>query len=220
MELGSKDWKELIGNGAAQLGIPLKPEAIDQFAIYALELAVWNSSTNLTSITAPADIAIKHFLDSIAPLPFLPARGSLLDVGTGGGFPGLPLKIIAPELMVTLVDASRKKVSFLKHVIRRLNLARIEALQARIEKLPDQNGFIRRYDMIVCRAYSGLKEFVTQARPLLAPGGILLAFKGREAERELEVLGLAEFNTQIVRYRLPFLNAQRALILLKLRAPT
>ena len=230
MDIGSHEWKTLILDAASQLGIPLHKSVADQFAIYAAELSIWNRTTNLTSITSPEDIALKHFVDSIAPLSILPAAGSLLDVGTGGGFPGLPLKIAAPEMSVTLVDASRKKVSFLKHVIRTLDLTGVDALQIRIQDMPATKGLEARYDTIVSRAYSSLGKFVMQANPLLAPGGILLAFKGPEVDGEIATLhktavdqgnaspaslALDDFSLEVIHYQLPFSKAQRALVILK-----
>ena len=230
MELGSHEWKTLILDAAAQIDISLQEFVADQFAVYAAELAIWNRTTNLTSITSPEDIALKHFVDSIAALPMLPTLGSLLDVGTGGGFPGLPLKIAIPEMAVTLVDASRKKVSFLKHVIRTLGLTGIDALQMRIQDMPDTKGFKARYDIVVSRAYTSLTKFVMQASPLLAPGGFLIAFKGPEVDEEITALAktvnnqgtasagsinLDDLGLEIVHYQLPFLNAQRSLVRLK-----
>ena len=230
MELGSQEWKTLILDAASKLDIHLQETVADQFAVYAAELRTWNRTTNLTSITSPEDIALKHFVDSIAPLSMLPVKGSLLDVGTGGGFPGLPLKIAAPEMSVTLIDASRKKVSFLKHIIRTLDLTGIEALQVRIQDMPDTEGSEARYDVIVSRAYSSLGKFVLQTCPLLAPGGILLALKGPEVEGEMaaltrlgadqgkssqESLDLDNFSSEVIHYQLPFSKAQRALVILK-----
>jgi len=232
MELGSREWKALILDGAKQLGVPLQAAMVDQFAVYAEELAAWNRTINLTSISAPMEIALKHFLDSIAPLSILPQRGALLDVGSGGGFPGLPLKITSPSLAVTLVDASRKKINFIKHIIRVLKLDETDALQARIEGLPDQKAFQQRFDVIVCRAFSGLRDFIEQAYPLLAPQGVLVALKGRQVDQELNSLGvpgqsrdsgfiedtnLPACDFQVVRYTLPILEMKRALIIVKLK---
>ena len=229
MWLGSNDWKAVIADGATQLGIPLQGSMIDQFAAYASELAAWNRVTNITTITKPKEIAIKHFLDSIAPLSILPFKGSLLDIGTGGGFPGLPLKIAMPALAVTLVDASRKKISFVKHVIRILGLRNTDAVQTRFEAMPGQVDFHRRYDIIVCRAFSHLKVFIERARPLLASHGVMLAYKGRQVAEELAMLGVGgdpkscqttqavtifrEIDIEVVPYTLPFLTSDRALVM-------
>jgi len=233
LELGSREWQALISDGAEQLGITLEAAVPEQFATYAAELAVWNRKINLTAIKAPAEIAIKHFIDSIAALSILPQTGMLLDIGTGGGFPGLPLKIASTELNVTLLDASRKKINFVKHIIRVLQLHATDALQMRIEHFCRQEPFQKRFDIIVSRAFSSLSAFVQQARPLLASQGIMVAFKGRRVDQELEELKAAtvnhqggaltqdaclpELDLQVVRYTLPFLETERALIILKNR---
>ena len=133
MQIGSKKWRDLLYEGAKQLDIQIDKRNIDKFATYALELLKWNQKTNLTAITDPVEVAVKHFLDSIVPVKIIPHQASLLDIGSGGGFPGIPLKISLPHLSVTLIDASRKKVSFLKHIIRILELGNIKALHIRSE---------------------------------------------------------------------------------------
>lgn len=230
MELGSQEWKALILDGAKQLGVPLQAAMVDQYAVYAAELSTWNRTINLTSITEPKEIALKHFLDSIAPLSVLPRRGALLDVGTGGGFPGLPLKIASASLAVTLVDASRKKINFIKHIIRVLKLKETKAMQARIEQLSLQKALRQHFDVIVCRAFSSLRDFIAQALPLLAPQGIMVALKGRQVDQEIDGLGATiksfgdgiipgagdpKLDFQVVRYTLPFLEMKRALIIVK-----
>ena len=113
MQVGSTKWKNVIYDRVKDLDIQIDRGKIDQFGIHASELLKWSQKINLTTISDPLEIAVKHFLDSIAPARFIPPDTSLLDVGSGGGFPGIPLKITIPSLSVTLIDASRKKVSFL-----------------------------------------------------------------------------------------------------------
>ena len=156
----------------------MNSESIERFACHARELLSWNRRINLTSITDPAEVAIKHYLDSILPVKWIPPVGRLLDVGSGGGFPGIPLKILLPKLSVTLIDSVRKKVSFQKHVIRTLALRNIEARHIRLEHFKPDVPF----DVIVSRAFSPLEKFVPSAAPLLAEGGSIIALKGRYAE--------------------------------------
>ena len=144
MEIGSKEWSRLIIEGAGAFGIDLKHHHTDQYAIHARDLVQWTKKINITSITDPFEIAVKHFLDSIAPAPLIPPGAALLDVGSGGGFPGIPLKVLIPSLTVTLVDASRKKVSFLKHVIRTLALDNINAIHYRAEDLAAEIALVQR----------------------------------------------------------------------------
>ena len=153
MQIGSKKWQNLIYEGAKNLDIQIDKRKIEKFAIHALELMKWNQKTNLTAITDPFEVAIKHFLDSIVPVKIIPSNASLLDIGSGGGFPGIPLKIILPSLSVTLIDASRKKVSFLKHIIRILELKNIDALHIRAEEFANEPGVAKKFDVIISRAF-------------------------------------------------------------------
>lgn len=223
MEIGSAEWEKLIYDGAGIMEVAVSPEKIRQFSIHARELIRWTRRTNLTSITDPAEVAVKHFLDSIAPANLIPPDARLLDIGSGGGFPGIPLKILNPSLPVTLIDAVRKKVSFLNHVIMMLQLKRIEAHHIRSEKI--DRGC--RFDVIVSRALSSLEDFVVQALPLLARGGLIIALKGRAAEAKKEYEQMLSSSDRILppkvkdalsvefqKYALPFTKEDRTLVLI------
>jgi len=223
MEIGSAEWEKLIYDGAGIMGRAVSPEKIRQFGIHAGELIRWTRKTNLTSITDPAEVAVKHFLDSIAPANLIPSGARLLDIGSGGGFPGIPLKILNHSLPVTLIDAVRKKVSFLKHVIMMLQLKRIEAHHIRSEKF--DRGC--RFDVIMSRALSSLEDFVSQALPLLARGGLIIALKGRAAEAKKEYEQMLSSSDRILlpevknalsvefqKYALPFTKEDRTLVLI------
>jgi len=227
MEIGSPEWKKMIVDGARGLGIDVQPGQADQFAAHALILKEWNQKINLTAIDSPMDMAVKHFLDSILSFRYIKPGSKLLDVGSGAGFPGIPLKIMIQSLDVILVDATRKKVSFLNHVIQRLRLSHITAIHSRIEDL--QQEWEDRFDVVVCRAFSSLADFVEKSLPLLAPGGLLLAFKGRELATDMvqvstknggEVFRVAgkridtELQMKWVSFKLPFLNLSRTLVML------
>lgn len=228
MQIGSTKWKNIIYDGAKDLDIQINREKIDQFAIHAAELLKWSQKTNLTAISDPLEIAVKHILDSIAPAPFIPPDSSLLDVGSGGGFPGIPLKIIIPSLSVMLIDASRKKVSFLKHVIRMLGLKNIEACHIRAQDLSKDCGVHTAYDVIISRALSSMVNFVQMSLPLLSNHGVIMAMKGKLTDKEIEsarsVLGkprdmqgnrMSSFKMELKKYRLPYLNSQRSLVIMK-----
>jgi 16S rRNA (guanine527-N7)-methyltransferase len=189
---------------------------------HARELIQWNRVTNLTAITDPIEVALKHYVDALAAAPWIGDRARVLDAGSGGGFPGIPLNIVRPDLSVTMVDSVRKKVSFLKHAVRTLGLSRIDAVHGRLEDLgllPDYRG---KFDRVVCRAFSSLDNFASLALPFLSPGGCLLAMKGPRANCANEpadqkddgviTLGGTSFSVHIHRYRLPFLDAQRSLV--------
>ena len=228
MEIGSSTWKEMIVDGARGLDVVVQPSQADQFAEHAHILQEWNRKMNLTAIDSAPDTAVKHFLDSIVPSRFIRPDSRLLDVGSGAGFPGVPLKVMLPSLKVTLVDAVRKKVSFLKHVIQQLQLSDIEAIHCRLEDLPKQGT--GEFDVIVCRAFSSLSDFVEKSLPLLASGGLLLALKGGNLEAEVRqgsagqtgssifsVSGKGphrqlQLQMKVVRYQLPFLALSRTLV--------
>jgi hypothetical protein len=110
----SSEWKKMVLRGARQLGIVLTPGQLDCFAQHATLLLEWNRKINLTAIVDPAEMAVKHYLDAIAPIKHIPLQGHLLDIGTGGGFPGIPLKVMRPDQPMTLIDGVRKKISFVK----------------------------------------------------------------------------------------------------------
>lgn len=231
MEIGSPSWHKIIREGAVRMGIALTADQREQLARHATELLRWNRKTNLTSITDPADVAVKHVLDSLAPLPLIPSGARLLDIGSGGGFPGLVLKIANPHLSITLVDAVRKKVSFLNHVIRTLGLKDIQARHSRVEALAKIPPYTHGFDVIVCRALCALEAFVSMALPLLAPAGTLIALKGREEETKSEMAGILSNYAQtsekkvsgrdgdgLIRataYRLPHLDIERTLVTMR-----
>ena len=228
MEIGSPEWKEIIVEGAQHLGIAVQPGQADQFAMHAIALKEWNQKINLTAIESPMDMAIKHFLDSIIPFSYITPGSRLLDVGSGAGFPGIPLKVMLPSLNVILVDATRKKVSFLNHVIQQLHLSDISAVHSRVENLQQQRE--GEFDMIVCRAFSSLNGFVEKSLPLLAPDGLLMAFKGKNLKPDLSQVSTSQeagktflvpgndpnrrLKMKFIHFNLPFLDLSRTLILL------
>jgi 16S rRNA (guanine527-N7)-methyltransferase len=189
-------------------------------ARHATQLLAWNRVTNLTTVTEPAAMARNHYLDSLSAAPFLPPEAALLDVGSGGGFPGLPLHLVRPGLRTTLIDASRKKVSFLRHVIRELGLTGISALHHRAEDLVGRPGGPVCFEVIVSRALGGVEPFVRLALPLLAETGRIIAFKGRMAPDEMcAVQHAAEagafgavLRMRCQSYRIPGLASERRLL--------
>ncbi|RPJ15255.1 MAG: 16S rRNA (guanine(527)-N(7))-methyltransferase RsmG, partial [Desulfobacteraceae bacterium] len=182
METGSREWEDLIISGAKLFDIKIGSEEAGLFSIHVRELLKWNLKTNLTAITDPFEVAVKHFIDSLAPARTIPPGSSMLDIGSGGGFPGIPLKVVLPSLSVTLVDSSRKKISFLKHVIRTMGLDGIDAFQARAEELPEKT---ERFDIVICRAFSSLDKFIESALPVLSENGIMSALKGRLSNNDI-----------------------------------
>ena len=210
------------------MGVDIDCEKADQMALHADALMDWARKINLTTIRNPVDVAVKHYLDSLASAAFLPRDARLLDVGSGGGFPGIPLKILMPALPVTLIDASRKKTHFLKHLIRTLRLDGIEVIHGRVESLPPDPGF----GVVVSRAVTALPALLQIAVPLLQREAIVLAYKGRHIREELEAAQSEMINTPIGRgrvgdifefeqrlYTLPYLEIERTLVLISYRVP-
>lgn len=177
MEIGSKEWIDLVQEGAPQLGVTVSHDQAGQFAQHGRWLMEWNRKTNLTAITDPQHVAVKHFLDAIAPMHHIPDNGHLLDIGTGGGFPGIPLKIMRPFQSMTLIDSVRKKIHFVKHVIRQLSLNDIQAHHTRAEALSEDSG-VEKYAVIICRALADLDRAVRLAAPLLASDGKIILYQG------------------------------------------
>ncbi|OGQ50562.1 MAG: 16S rRNA (guanine(527)-N(7))-methyltransferase RsmG [Deltaproteobacteria bacterium RIFCSPLOWO2_02_FULL_47_10] len=167
-----------------------------EFELYLKLLLKWNKVYNLTSITAPEEIMEKHFEDSLAVLPYLSGSGSLLDVGSGAGFPGIPIKIARPALSVTLVEATKKKCNFCDTVIRELGLKNIKVVHGRVEDSKTAAA-IGKFDIIVSRATFSLEKLVSTAVPYLEEGGKIIAMKGRNCIAELK-----DATTTILRLKL------------------
>lgn len=177
------------------------------------ELLRWNPRRNLTAITDRDEVVEKHLVDSLTLLPFARQSTRLLDIGSGAGFPALPLKIVCPELEVVSVDAVGKKIDFQRHVVRTLGVQGFTALHARVETLTDYHvGF----DLVTARALCSLVELIALAEPFLTPGGRLVAMKGPEGVREFseqqEPLKQAGWSAVLHRLNLPFSGAERCLI--------
>ncbi len=164
-----------------EVDIDIKAGQAQSFGIYFKELVFWNSRINLTAITAPEDIAIKHFVDSLLPQKVIKLEGSLADIGSGAGFPGVPLKIINPWLCVSLVESNRKKANFLRHIIRTLKLDNISVQETRAENLKTEKGF----DIVIARAFSDTAKFIKIAQPLTKKNGFIVVMKGKDREKEV-----------------------------------
>ena len=210
--------RELFARGAAELGIALSPGELGKFHAYAGELQKWSRKINLTAITGDEEIAVKHFLDSLTLLKVVGHKGRLLDIGSGGGFPAIPLKIVCHDLRIVSVDAVEKKIIFQRHAARLLGLQGFEALHVRGEELA--RGYAGSFDWVVSRAFSDIPTFVRIALPLLAPGGRIVAMKGRGGSEEAATVAsaLAELGirvVEIIEFRLPVSGDARALVVME-----
>jgi len=161
-------------------------QQLEQFMLYRRELLEWNSRFNLTAITDPGDILIKHFLDSLSLLTIYPReQARVLDIGAGAGFPGLPLKIVRPCWHVVLLEATGKKVMFLRHMIEVLQLQDIEALQGRAEDMAHQPVYRGAFDMVTARAVAALPVLLEYAAPFCRVGGALIFPKKGDLDEEV-----------------------------------
>lgn len=178
----------LIEEAQNQFGLMLTPEQSAQFDIYARELADWNARMNLTAITEPDDVRVRHFLDSlsIATVMGFDAGDKVIDVGTGAGFPGLPMAIAFPQVNVTLLDATAKKITFLEHIIAECGLVNVRAVHARAEDAGNDSAHRGQYDVVVARAVARLPSLLEYMLPFAKVGGFCIAMKGETAAEELE----------------------------------
>ncbi len=166
--------------GLKQLNLALSDQQLAQFLLYQQELLDWNTRFNLTAIKDPEEVQIKHFLDSLSLLAVYDGpQTRLLDIGSGAGFPGLALKIARPEWDVTLLEATGKKVTFLRHIIETLQLEGIVAVQGRAEELAHQEAYRAKFDLVTARAVASLSALLEYSAPYCRVGGsIVLPKKG------------------------------------------
>ncbi len=198
-----------LESGLARLGLEVSAETIDGLLTYMVQLKEWSGTYNLVAPRERDFLLARHILDSLSIAPWL-QPGSLLDVGTGAGLPGLPLAIIKPEMEVTLLDSAGKKIRFIRHVGRTLKLANIQPLQQRVEEFSEGKAFAN----ITSRAFASLKAFVEAVRPCLDETTRLLAMKGAYPEKELEELPGWINVTSIEKLTVPYLHAERHLVMM------
>jgi 16S rRNA (guanine527-N7)-methyltransferase len=196
-----------LAAGLSELGLALAPAQVEALLTLVTELADWNTRVNLTAIEDPAEVVDKHLLDSLAVLPFLTGL-TVADVGSGAGFPGLPLAIADLDRRYTLIESTGKKVTFLRHACTMLRLPNVEVVQGRAEAMKPKKPF----DTIVARALGSLAEFVRVARPSGRRGGRLLAMKGKVPEEELKAIPTGWKALAVRPIRVPGLDAERCLV--------
>lgn len=211
---------ELLKEEAQKLGVHLNDYAIDRFDVYAERLVRWNEHVNLTAITEPHDIVIKHFIDSLYPLRFIHMEKGkkLIDVGTGGGFPGLPLLIANPELEVNFVDSIGKKLGFIKDVLRNTGLIG-QVTHIRAEEIGKDAEHRESYDFATARAVAPLNVLCEYCLPLVKVGGFFVSLKGSTGNEELHqartaIKTLGGALEQFEEYTLPN-GDKRTLIIIK-----
>jgi 16S rRNA (guanine527-N7)-methyltransferase len=212
--------RQLLIKGANEFGVILSEKQVSLFDVFLEGLWSWNRQLNLTGISKKRQMITKLFLDPLVALPHLSPRGTVLDIGSGAGIPGLPLKIGREEFEVHLLESKAKKISFLKNMIRKLDLTGIEACKGRAEQKDDLPTLLHCYDIVTVRALAPLKKMINLCSPYLEPGGLLVAFKGLRVDREIEESRqlMKQFNFKIgkkVLYSLPETQGRRCLLILE-----
>jgi 16S rRNA (guanine527-N7)-methyltransferase len=220
---------ELLASGARNLlNLELTREQLAAFHLYAGELRRWSEQINLTAIADREGVQVKHFLDSLSILKVLPPeswRDRVVDVGTGAGFPGLPLKIVCPELRLTLVEATGKKAAFCQAMVERLQLPDVTVIKARAEELGQDPAHREQYDWVLARAVAEMPVLAEYLLPLARVGGHALAQKGAGAPAEAQMAESAVSRLggqleQIVPVELPGISEQRFLVVFQKVAAT
>lgn len=203
-----------LEQGAREMGLSLEAAGAAQLVALLELLLRWNRVYNLTAVREPEQMVAYHLLDSLALLPYL--RGErVLDIGTGAGFPGLPLAIVQPQRGFVLLDGNGKKIRFVRQAVLELGLGNVRPVQARIESYPRGEKFAT----ITARAFAPLPRLLEMVRPWLERPGFLLAPKGRGVMEELEALPLEEGVLRLHRLQIPFVGRERSLVEIELPAP-
>lgn len=223
-------FRQEMEEAASLYGLNMEKEQLDRFTLYYELLLAWNEKMNLTAITEEREVAVKHMVDSLTALAGMETLGEagsmrLVDVGTGAGFPGLPLKIFCPALSLVLVDSLKKRVAFLQAVVEKLGLRDVQCLHMRAEEAARRKELRERFDIAVSRAVARLPVLAEYLLPFVRVGGAALALKGlhyreeiKEAGRAVRLLGGGEIKALPV--VLPHLADKRAVVVMKKERPT
>lgn len=208
--------------GAEKFGLSIDKGEISKFSQYYALLLEWNEKMNLTSLTEEEEVVEKHFLDSLTcmAIPQIKDCGSLIDVGTGAGFPGIPLKIMYPEKRVTLLDSLKKRVGFLEAVSQELKLEGISAVHGRAEEMGQKKEWRESFDLAVARAVAEMRILTELCLPFVKLGGYFMAMKGPQGEEELKnaekaITILGGKVESVSWFSLPFTGADRTILLIK-----
>jgi 16S rRNA (guanine527-N7)-methyltransferase len=216
--------KQLLKEGLNQIGFSYSEEQIKAFMTFLSELKKWNRAYNLTGLKSDKDIIIKHFLDSLLYLKVIPVylvrkqkkstvinALKIADAGTGAGFPGIPIKIMRPEIDITLIESSKKKTAFLRHILRVLSLNGVKVLDERVENLGRK--YEKTYDVIVSRATFKIEDFIKKTCPYVRENGVLVLSKGPKVFEEIKELKDKGVIKEIT--RLSLMNNERNLLIFK-----
>lgn len=207
----NKEIKEILREGLLALDIAPANEFIDAFLIYLTELKKWNRAINLTGLKKDEDIVVKHFIDSLLYLRSIPESELIIaDVGSGAGFPGIPIKIVRPELKMYLIEVSSKKATFLRYITKKIDIQKIEIIEKRVEDIK-VNIDLPTVDIAVTRALFTVKEFIKKASHIVKKGGKLILNKGPKVFEELKLLN-ANVEHRVLPLNLPISSIKRYII--------
>ena len=218
--------KETLRTGLTRLGLSPAPEAVDKLALYCDRLLEKNQVMNLTAITDPAEVISRHFLDSAALLPSKALTGkTIIDVGTGAGFPGLVLRILDPTIQLTLLDSLGKRVDWLTELCQELDLPDVVLIKGRAEELSLQKEHRDRYDAAVSRAVAAMPMLAELCLPYVRPGGLFMAIKSNKTDEEIEaaepiIQTLGGEPPFVMDYRLPDSEVYHRIVTVSKRRPT
>ena len=184
--MDKKEFEKIFKEYAKYLNIEINNKQIEKFYQYMNLLLEWNQKINLTAIIDYKDIILKHFVDSLTIEKYIERNSYLVDIGTGAGFPGIPLKIVREDIKIVLVDSLNKRVQFLNEVIKKLELQNIEAIHARVEEFGKNKRYRESFDIATSRAVANMSTLSEYMIPLIKVNGKCICMKGKEIEKELE----------------------------------
>ena len=215
-----KEFESLLRKYLEELDIDLNSEQILKFYNYMNLLTEWNKKINLTAIIEPKDIIIKHFVDSLTISKYIEENAKLIDVGTGAGFPGIPLKIYRSDIYVTLLDSLNKRINFLNHVIEELDLKKVKTMHGRAEEFAHEMDYREKYDIATSRAVANMSTLSEYLIPYVKVNGMVIAMKGpdideeiKDAENAIKILGGKILNKE--EFELPGTDVGRSIVCIR-----
>lgn len=203
-----------------KIQLNVNDEVLNKFWVYMTNLLEWNEKINLTAITDEDDMILKHFIDSLTILEYIPEKSNVIDVGTGAGFPGIPLKIVREDINMTLMDSLNKRITFLNEIINKLGLKKINAIHSRAEELAKIPEHREKYDIAVSRAVANLSTLSEYMLPFVKVGGKCICMKGSNIEEELKTAknAIKELGGEIekvINFKLADSDNERNIIIIK-----
>lgn len=215
--MDKKEFYEIIDKYAKELQIELNENQKEKFYLYMNLLIEWNEKINLTAIVEPKEVILKHFIDSLTISKYIEKNSYVADVGTGAGFPGIPLKILREDLNIVLVDSLNKRINFLNEVIKELDLKKIKAIHSRAEEFGQNREHREKFDIVTSRAVANLSTLSEYLIPLVKIGGKSLCMKGPEIEEEINnakkaIKILGGIISNVYQFNLPQSDIQRTIV--------